>query len=153
MEPDPPGFTEGSSTTRLLPASARPGDAVGNPVVATHPNNPRFTYALSGAASAKFTVDESTGQIRVGESAELEEGDNYAVTLSATVSVGERSSLTVHIAVSIRVTEPEPPAIRYDFNRNGTIEKNEVLAAIADYFADIIEKDEVLEVVSLYFAG
>ena len=153
VEPDPPGFTEGSSTTRSLPASARPGDAVGKPVVATHPNNFSFTYSLSGTDSAKFTVDESTGQIRLGQVVSLEEGDRYTVTLGATASLGERSTLTVGTEVSIRVTEPEPLAIRYDFNRNGTIELDEVLAVIADYLAGIIEKDEVLAVVALYFAA
>ena len=150
-EPDPPGFAEGSSTSRLLPSSARPGDAVGSPVVATHPSNFGFTYSLSGNDSAMFTVDESTGQIRFGQAAAPEEGDRYAVTLSATASLGPRSSLTVRIEVSILVTGPEPPAIRYDLNRNGVIEKNEVLTAVSDYFAGVIEKEDVLGVVTLYF--
>ena len=41
----------------------------------------------------------------------------------------------------------------YDLNRNGSIEKDEVLEAVADYFADLIEKDEVLALVARYFAG
>ena len=150
-EPDPPGFAEGSSTRRFLPASARPGDAVGKPVVATHPNNFGFTYSLSGTDSAKFTVDESTGQIRVGQGVSPEEGDSYAVTLRASAAWTGGATIIVSIEVSIRVTEPEPPAIRYDFNRNGTIEKDEVLAAVSDYFAGVIEKEEVLGLVSLYF--
>ncbi len=150
---DPPGFAEGSSTTRLLPASARPGDAVGNPVVATHPNNSRLTYSLSRTDSAKFTVDESTGQIRVGLAVSLEEGDSYTVTLSASAASVGGSIITVDIEVSIRITEPEPPAIRYDLNRNGTIEKDEVLAAVSDYFAGVIEKDDVLALVARYFAA
>ena len=126
---------------------------MGSPVVATHPNNTGFTYALSGAASEGFTVDEGTGQIRVGESAELEEGDSYIVTLGATLSLDEHSSLTVHIAVSIGVTAPEPPAIRYDFNGNEIIEKDEVLAAAVDYFAGLIGKDDILALVASYFAA
>ena len=151
-EVDPPSFAEGSSTTRLLPASARPGDAVGKPLVATHPTYSGFTYLLSGTDSTKFTVDESTGQIRVGQEVSLEEGDTYDVTLRASVARVGGSTITVEIEVSIRVTEPEPPAIRYDFNRNGTIEKDEVLAAVSDYFAGLIEKNDVLALVARYFA-
>ena len=147
----PPGFAEGSSTTRFMPARARPGDAVGKPVVATHPNNFGFTYSLSGTDSAKFTVDESTGQIRVGQAVSLEAGDSYTVTLRASAALPRGSTLTVGIEVSIRVIEPEPPAVRYDLNRNGTIEKDEILAAVSDYFAGLIEKEEVLGLVSLYF--
>ena len=152
-EPAPPGFAEGSSTTRFMPASARPGDAVGRPVVATHPSNLSFTYSLSGTDSANFTVDETTGQIRLGQAVSLEAGDSYTVTLRASVAQPGGSTLIVGIEVSIRVIEPEPPAVRYDLNRNGTIEKDEVLAAVSDYFADIIEKDEVLALVALYFAA
>ena len=126
---------------------------MGNPVVATRPNTSGFTYSLSGTDSAKFTVDESTGQIRVGQAVSLEAGDSYTVTLRASVAQPVGSTLTVGIEVSIRVIEPEPPAVRYDFNRDGTIELDEVLAAVADYFADIIEKDEVLALVARYFAA
>ena len=80
-------------------------------------------------------------------------GDSYTVTLRASVAQPVGSTLTVGIEVSIRVIEPEPPAVRYDFNRDGTIELDEVLAAVADYFADIIEKDEVLALVARYFAA
>ena len=149
----PPSFVEGSSTTLLLPASARPGDAVGMPLAATHPSYSRFAYSLSGTDSDKFTVDESTGQIRVWQEASLEEGDTYAVTLRASVALVGGSTITADIEVSIRVTDPEPPAIYYDFNRNGTIEKDEVLAAISDYFAGLIEKDDVLALLARYFAA
>ena len=40
----------------------------------------------------------------------------------------------------------------YDLNRNGMIEKDEVLDAVSDYFAGLIEKDEVLALVTRYFA-
>ena len=151
--PDPPGFAEGSGATRLLPASARSGDAVGDPVVATHPNDPGFTYSLSGTDSARFTVDESTGQIRLGQAASLEEGGSYTATLQATAAWAGGSTTTVEIEVSIRVTAPDPPSTRYDLNRNGTIERDEVLAAIGDYLAGLIERDDVLALVLRYFAA
>ena len=40
----------------------------------------------------------------------------------------------------------------YDLNRDGIIDKDEVLKAVADYFAELIERDEVLALVARYFA-
>ena len=41
----------------------------------------------------------------------------------------------------------------YDLNRDGVIDKREVLKAVSDYFAGLIEKEQVLALVSRYFAG
>ena len=43
--------------------------------------------------------------------------------------------------------------ITYDDDGDGAISRNEVLAAITDYFADRITRDEVLGVITLYFAS
>ena len=90
--------------TRSLAQNARPGDAVGDPVAATHPED-----------------------------------------LAATDSAGFGAIIIVVIEVAGAVGDP------YDLNRNGTIEKEEVLWAIGDYFAGLIEKEEVLALVSRYF--
>ena len=142
-----PKFADGFRTERPLAVNARPGDAVGDPVAATHPNDDDVTYSLSGANAALFTVDEETGQIRLGQGATLEVGQTYTVNLTATDSTGTGAIIIVVIEVAEGVADP------YDANRNGTIEKDEVLAAIADYFAGLIEKDEVLALVARYFAG
>ena len=142
-----PSFVDGFRTSRPLYENAQPGDAVGDPVAATHPNDDTVTYSLSGANASLFTVDEETGQIRLGQAVSLELGQTYTVNLTGTDSSGTGAIIIVDIAVA------EAPYHRYDLNRNGSIEKNEVLAAVGDYFLDVIEKPLVLEVVSLYFAG
>ena len=142
-----PQFVDGFRTSRPLEENARPGDAVGDPVAATHPRNSEITYSLSGADAALFTVDEETGQIRLGQALPLALGQSYAVNLTATDSSGTGAIIIVVIEVA------EAPYHRYDLNKNGSIEKDEVLAAVADYFAARIEKPLVLEVVSLYFAA
>ena len=142
-----PKFVDGFRTERPLAVTARPGDAVGDPVSATHPNDDDVTYSLSGTNAALFTVDEETGQIRLGQGATLEVGQTYTVNLTATDTTGTGAIIIVVIEVAEGVADP------YDANRNGTIEKDEVLAAIADYFAGLIEKDEVLALVARYFAG
>ena len=142
-----PQFIDGFRTSRLLDVTARAGDAVGDPVAATHPRNADVTYSLSGADAALFTVDEETGQIRLGQARTLALGQSFAVNLTATDSSGTGAIIIVVIEVA------EAPYHRYDLNRNGSIEKDEVLEAVADYFADLIEKDEVLALVARYFAG
>ena len=105
------------------------------------------TYGLSGTDAARFTVDEETGQIRLGQGVTLALGRTYTVNLTATDSSGTGAIIIVVIEVA------EAPYHRYDLNRNGSIEKIEVLAAVSDYFSGVIEKPLVLEVVSLYFAA
>ena len=142
-----PQFVDGFRTSRPLALNARVGDAVGDPVAATHPEDSAVTYSLSGANAALFTVDEETGQIRLGQAVTLELGQTYTVNLTGTDSGGTGAIIIVDIVVA------EAPYHRYDLNKNGSIEKDEVLAAVADYFAARIEKPLVLEVVSLYFAA
>ena len=142
-----PKFVDGFRTSRPLPVNALAGDAVGDPVTATHPNDDDVTYSLSGANATLFTVDEETGQIRLGQAVTLALGQSYTVNLTATDSTGTGSIIIVVIEVV------EAAHHLYDLNRDGIIEKIEALAAISDYFAELIEKDEVLEVIALYFAG
>ena len=144
---DAPKFVDGFRTSRPLDENAQVGDAVGDPVTATHPNDDAVTYSLSGTDASLFTVDEDTGQIRLGQAVTLALGQTYTVNLTATDSGSTGAIIIVDIAVE------EAPYHRYDLNRNGSIEKNEVLEAVADYFSDLIEKPLVLEVISLYFAG
>ena len=142
-----PSFVDGFRVSRPLAVNARPGDVVGDPVAATHPNDDAVTYSLSGADAALFTVDEETGQVRLAQGATLEVGQTYMVNLTATDSSGTGAIIIVVIAVAEGVGDP------YDLNRNGTIEKDEVLEAIADYFAGHMEKDDVLALVARYFAA
>ncbi len=145
--PVAPKFADGFRTERPLAVTARPGDAAGDPVAATHPEDLGITYSLSGADAASFTVDAETGQIRVKEGVELELGQTYTVNLTATDSAG----FGAIIIVVIQVTEGLGGS--YDLNRDGVIDKHEVLRAVSDYFAGLIEKDEVLALVARYFAG
>ncbi len=144
--PVAPKFAEGFGAAREVFENAQAGDPVGEPVVATHPDDLGITYSLSGADAPHFTVDEETGQIRMNEDAALEVGTTYIVNLTATDSAGFGSIIIVTIEVV------EAPYHRYDLNRNGTIDRDEVIQAVSDYFAGKIERDVVIEAVKLYFA-
>ena len=43
--------------------------------------------------------------------------------------------------------------VRYDANNNGAIERDEAIAAIIDYFNDVISREEVIGVIKLYFSS
>ena len=145
--PVAPSFPDGFRTTLSIAANVRSGGIVGEPVAATHPDDLELTYSLSGTDAALFTVDEETGQIRVREGTVLATDRTYTMNLTATDSAG----FGAIIIVTIEVTEAS--FSQYDLNNNNKIERDEVVAAISDYFAGDISKDEVIELVKLYFAG
>ena len=145
--PVAPSFTDGFRTTLSIAANARSGGAVGEPVTATHPDDFEVTYSLSGTDAALFTVDEGTGQIRVKEGTELTIGRTYTMNLTATDSAGFGAIIIVTIEVS------EASFSRYDLNNNNKIDRDEVIAAVGDYFDGDISKEEVIELVKLYFEG
>ena len=130
------------------------GEAVGAPVSAASPNGGALTYALGGADAALFVIDAGTGQIRVGAGTALDyETDRnvYEVTVTATDSSGASAT----IVVTITVTNVDLPGMAndYDVDNNETIDRNEAIAAVADYFSVVISKEEAIEIVQLYFAG
>ena len=145
--PVAPKFADGFRTTRTVAQNARPGSAVGDPVGANHQDDLEISYSLSGTDTALFTVDEETGQVRVKDGVDPELGRTYTVNLTATDSAGFGAIIIVIVEVAEATHHP------YDVDRNGRIERNEVIAAIGDYFDGEISKDEIIELVKLYFAG
>ena len=145
--PVAPSFMDGFRTARAVAANARPGDAVGEPVSATHPDELVIAYTLSGTDAASFAVDEETGQIRVKEGVDLTIGRTYTINLTATDSAGFGAIIIVMIEVTEASFSP------YDRNGNDSIERDEVIMAVADYFKGSIDKEDVIEVIKLYFAG
>ena len=114
---------------------------------ATHPDDLEIIYSLSGADAASFVVDEQTGQLRMKEGMAPVAGNSYTVNLTATDSAGVGAIIVVEINVTEATHHP------YDLDRSGTIQRDEVVAAVKDYFAGLITKDEVIELIKLYFSG
>ena len=144
--PVAPSFVDGFRTNRAVAENARPGDAVGEPVAASHPDELEVTYSLSGTDAASFAVDEETGQISVKEGMDLTIGMTYTVNLTATDSAGFGAIVIVMIEVTEASFSP------YDLNGNDAIERDEVIMAIRDYFSGEITKGDVIELIKLYFA-
>ena len=147
-------FTDGTIVARSVAENTVPdpndadADKVGAPVAATDANNNPLTYSLGGANAALFTIDADTGQLRVGAGTALdyETTSSYAVTVVATGGRGGSARITVIILVTDVGLGP------YDVDNNEVIDRDEVLAAVADYNNDLISKEEMLEVIKLYFS-
>ena len=106
----------------------------------------RLPTSLSGTDAASFTVDEETGQISVKVGIDLTIGMNYTVNLTATDSAGFGAIIIVMIEVAAATHHA------YDLNRNGVIDRDEIIKAVGDYFDGEITKDTVIELIRLYFA-
>ena len=81
----------------------------------------------------------------------LRVGSN-AITVSVTAEDG--TTTRTYTVTVIREGSPASESMidRYDANNNDVIDRDEVLAAVVDYFNGAITRDEVLEVVKLFFS-
>ncbi len=147
-----PGAQNGA-TDRSVAENAGEGEAVGSPVVATDPNGDALTYALGGPDAASFAIDEDTGQIRVGAGTTLdyETKSSYAVEVTA----ADPSDAGATIAVTITVNNVDLPGRGNDYDADGNeeIDRDEAIAALADYFGGAISQEQAIGVILLYFAG
>ena len=99
------------------------------------------TFILLGVTSFTYTVvaPSTTG----------------TYSFSGVLTNSERGEVPVGGALTIAVTAGDPLIVRYDANNNGTIEKNEVIAAINDYLfgGTDITKADVIRLINLYLFG
>ena len=147
-----PSFGEGSATTRAVMENTPDGGSVGDPVEAIDDGS--LTYTISGPDSALFGIDSATGQLLVGPGTNLdfESGTvEYVVVVTATDQFQESAS----IDVTVNVTDVSLGEVgdRYDVDRDESIDIDEAIRAVEDYFNGDIPIEDAIAVVSLYFAG
>ena len=124
------------------------------PITASDADNNALTYTLGAADAALFTIDETTGQIKVGPGTTLdyESGEN-TYTVEVTAANPPDAGATITVTINVIDVDLGPLGSRYDANNDRVIERDEVLAAIVDYFDDLITREQVLQVIALYFAS
>ena len=107
---NPPAFTE-TNPTRSVAENARAGALVGGRVTATDPdpgNTVRYEFARP--VPALFTIDASSGQIRVKTQGSLDYDDPANRTHRVTVKALDSSNASDTVQVTIEVTNVnEPP--------------------------------------------
>ena len=122
---------------------------------ASDPEGGEVTWSLVGD-DAEVCSLSATGTLAFDRPPDYETPDDadmdnrYRLTVQATDAGGALGTLNVEIVVSD--DEGESIVRHYDSDRNGVIDREEVLAAAFDYFQDLITKDEVYEVIHTYFA-
>ena len=150
----PPAFITGARTPIAITGNLLSGANVGRPIAAADTTNYGLTYSLAGPDAALFTIDESTGQIRVapGTTLDYEAGKNiYTIEVTARNIFGATAITRVTITVAGAVLGSL--GSRYDADNNDVIDLEEVLPAIADYFNDRLGLEDLLEIIRLYFSS
>ena len=100
-----------------------------DPVTATDPNEDTLTYTLGGADKGSFDIVSTTGQITVGEDAELDYETKKTHTVTVTATDPSQASATITVTIMV-VGADEPPVISVgglavsgrssiDYNENG----------------------------------
>ncbi len=102
-----PVFSEGTSATRNVSASATPGTNIGDPVSATDADSgDTLTYRLEGRDAPFFDIDTSNGQLRTRTGITLIVGTTYTVTV-----VADDTKDRAEITVTIEATAAPPNAV------------------------------------------
>ena len=150
---------ESETDTREVAENTAAGEDIGNPVAATDADSDTLAYTLGGTDAASFDIGSATGQLMTLAALDFETKASYEVTVTASDSGGLSDSIDVTITVT-DVDETQPAdfdPLAYDADKNGAIEKDEVIEAINDYLfgvgADAISKDDVIETINLYLFG
>ena len=113
-----PRFTEIGffGVTREIAENSASGANVGDPVTATDPDGNTLTYSLTGTDAGKFTIESSSGQIKVktGTNLDYETKINYLVTVQVSDGKPDNTVDDSELA-KINVTDlNEPPKFAAD---------------------------------------
>ena len=109
---NPPVFTDGTSATRSVSASAPTGTSIGLPVAATDADSgDTLNYSLEGRDAANFDITTSNGQLLTKSGITLIAGDTYTVTVAADDGT-DISRITVSIEAT--VAPPNNPPVFSD---------------------------------------
>ena len=148
----PPEF-DSATATREVPENTEAGENIGAPITANDPDNDTLTYTLGGADASSFDIGRSTGQITVGAGTALDYAAGASYTVSVTAADPSGSSAAIGVTIAVFDEDLGELGSRYDTDNDRVIGRDEAIAAIIDYFADLITRDEVVGVITLYFAS
>ena len=147
----PPAFAMATGG-REVAENSEAEAVVGDPFMATDPDDDTLVYTISGTDAASFSM-HNDGQLTVGQGAMLdyETKTSYMVTVTATDPDGETA--TIEVTINVTNVGLDTP---YDDDDGGEIEKSEVITAINDYLDEVANaptKAEVIRLINLYLFG
>ena len=100
-----PQFPSSETGTRTVDENTPWYQNIGDPVVATDPDDDKLTYSLENARTSPFTIDRFTGQLQTGAPLDYETQATY----TAKVIAADTSDAKDTIAVTINVNNVDEP--------------------------------------------
>ena len=149
---NPPVFPASENGARSVPEGTAAGTNIGAPVAARDPGD-TLTYTLGGTDAASFDIVAATGQLQTRAALDAATKATYTVMVTATDAAGASAEITVTITVTTSTSTLGPLGDRYDTNDDGRIDRDEIFAAIDDYFDGVITKTDIFDLIDLYFSG
>ena len=135
----------GSATERLPQGFSYVSSSLDSERVDVDPQQVIFTLQREASFTYTVTASDKAGPYTLSGTLRDSKGNDHAVDGDSTVTV------TAEAATG------DPLVDRYDHNKDGTIDKSEVIAAINDYLfgtgANAITKAEVIRLINLYLFG
>ena len=131
---------------------------------ATAPDGTRVSAEVDGVEARTGHTREGKYGYDTGDLFRVDgaAGDGDEVVFKVNGVVAEETGVfksggSTELNLSATQTAGDPLIIRYDANGNGTIDKDEVIAAINDYLFgeedEAISKSDVIELINLYLFG
>ena len=154
----------GTAAAQQMDPPALPHQFYGTVTVngATAPDGTRVTAEVNGVEAKAGSTREGKYGYDTGDLFRVDgaAGDDVVFKVNGVVAEEAgvfKSGGSTELNLSATQTTGDPLIIRYDANGNGTIEKNEVIAAINDYLFgegdEAISKGDVIRLINLYLFG
>ena len=106
-----PQFPSSETGTRTVDENTPWYQNIGDPVVATDPDDDKLTYSLENARTSPFTIDRFTGQLQTGAPLDYETKATYTAKVIAAdrLEPDDPSRATDTITVTINVNNVDEP--------------------------------------------
>ena len=106
-----PQFPSSETGTRTVDENTPWYQNIGDPVVATDPDDDKLTYSLENARTSPFTIDRFTGQLQTGAPLDYETQATYTAKVIAAdrLEPDDPSRATDTITVTINVNNVDEP--------------------------------------------
>ena len=117
-----PVFTDGTSATRNVSATAPTGTPIGEAVAATDADSgDTLTYSIEGRDAASFAINEKTGGLLTKSGVTLIAGETYTVTVAASDT---KDITRIDVSIAATAAPPNNPPVFSGTARSFTVPHN-----------------------------
>ena len=117
-----PVFSDGTTATRSISASAQPNTPIGDPIRATDADSgDTLTYTLEGRDAANFDITSTTGQLLTKSGVTLIVGDTYTVTVAVSDT---KDTVRIDVTINATAAPPNNPPVFSGTSRSFTVRES-----------------------------